>query len=186
MRRFAYLSILFATVVEGGTAMTLGGFLAHQGHLRWLGVVAAGALGGAIDGQLWFALARRYGLRLVERRPSWQKRLGRLDGWVRRHPELVIVAGRFVPGLRTVSAVAAGLAEIPVARFTVINAVGATLYGLFASGCGYLFGRALTPLLDELSRYEIPIAIAIVIAAALWTVAWHRWFRRGVRGRAVG
>jgi len=176
--QFGYAAIVVATAIEGGTALTIGGFLAHRGYLELFpGVVGAGILGNALDGQLWFFLGRRYGLRLVARRSEWKNGLDRVDSAFRRYPSLLIVGGRFVPGTRTLGWIAAGLSTTPRGKFALLNVLGATLWATTVAGLGYLFGDALERVLGELKHLELPIVIGIAAAGGLW------WLVARVRSR---
>jgi membrane protein DedA with SNARE-associated domain len=181
IEQFGYVAIVVATVIEGGTALCIGGFLAHQGYLQLIPwVVAAGFVGNTLDGQLWFALSRRYGLRVVERRPGWKAGLARVDAVFRRHPVWLIVFGRFVPGARTLGWIAAGLSRVPATRYAALNAVGALLWAFAIAGLGYLFGRALEGVLGDIKRAELPIAVGIALVGTIW---WILERRRHLRGR---
>jgi membrane protein DedA with SNARE-associated domain len=48
--KYGYFAVMIGTILEGGTLLTMAGFLAHQGYLKlvpW--VIAAGFAGNFID-----------------------------------------------------------------------------------------------------------------------------------------
>ncbi|MEU6641178.1 DedA family protein [Saccharomonospora sp. NPDC046836] len=117
-------------------AVLLGGDLAG---LTLLTVVAAtGALAGDLLG---YWLARRAGPRTLRRlqrnekgRRHYEWAKDRLD----RHATLLIVAGRYVPGGRVASALATGSLRYPAGRFAVLDAIGTTVWAVYAVAIGHL------------------------------------------------
>ncbi len=172
VQQYGYLAVLVGTIVEGGTLLTMAGLAAHHGWLQlvpW--VIAAGALGNLIDGQLWFLASRHWGLSLARRRASWRKGLARLDRLYHRWPQLMVVAARFVPGVRTASYIAAGLTRISAIRYAVLNVIGAVLWATCIASVGYFFGEAMQALAGDVHRIERPVFVVL----ALIGVGWWLW-----------
>ena len=120
----AYGAIYIAAIIEGEIYYITQCVAVSLGKLNWLGVLAAGALGGATGDQLWFYILR-----------------GRLD-WLNRYPKLarfhqsararvaantnlVVLSSRFLPGLRTAIPIACAYAGIGRLRFSTLNLISA-------------------------------------------------------------
>lgn len=171
IQHYGYLAVFLGTIFEGGTLLTMAGFLAHRGYLElvpW--VIGVGTLGNLLDGQLWFLAARHYGFRLARRRKSWARGLKRLDHVYRRWPDLVVIGGRFVPGIRTASYIAAGLTHLPAARYAVLNVVGAALWASTIATIGYLFGQFVQTFIGHVRHIELPILAAMAVAGLAWWI----------------
>ncbi|TJZ55457.1 DedA family protein [Streptomyces piniterrae] len=109
-----------------------------------VGVAAAGALAGDCLG---YAVGRYAGPRATARLVRGERgraRHARARAMVERHAALLVVAGRFVPGGRVVSALSTGSVHYPLRRFVALDAVGAGLWALFSCALGGLGGAALT------------------------------------------
>src|SRR5215472_18090019 len=101
--QYGYLAVFIGTFFEGETILVLGALAAHRGYLDLPFVVLCGFSGSLIGDQLWFYLARRYGKRFLERRPSWRHRTDRALALLDKYDTLFILSFRFLYGLRTVS-----------------------------------------------------------------------------------
>jgi membrane protein DedA with SNARE-associated domain len=174
VQTYGYPAILLGTVLEGQPVMLFGGFAAHRGYLDlvpW--VILAGAVGNFIGYQAWFLAARKLGRPLLDRRPHWMGRIEKVQGWLKRYEAMLIVGIRFMAGFDTVGTVAIGMSDVPLHRFTVLNALGALVWAATLAAAGYLLGNVLELVLEDLATVEKPLLIGIVALTVLWIVWRH-------------
>ena len=119
-----YLSIFIFAILEGEAYYSIQCGLVMNGNLHWLPVVVAGALGGAAGDQFWFYLLRGR-IHWLERFPKIARYQGRVTRQVHSHEALIILASRFLPGLRTAIPAACAFAEVGRIKFTVLNLISA-------------------------------------------------------------
>jgi len=176
--RYGLAALFVGAGLEGETAVVTGGLLAHEGLLSLPGAAACAVLGSFAADQLFFAAGRRFRNRplvqRVMRRPTFARALRLLE----RRPVGFILAFRFVYGFRTVSPVAIGTSRVPLSTFLPLNLVAATIWGLFFTGVGYLFGNGLAELLGRLkpSRADLGWAgVAVLTAAGVTALAVAAW-----------
>jgi len=119
-----YLPIFLFAVLEGEIYYSKVCADAIAGRLLWLPVLVAGALGGAVGDQIWFYLLRRH--------IHWLNRYAWLSRWrdavmtrVREHETGIILAGRFLPGLRTAIPIACAYANVSPIKFSALNLISA-------------------------------------------------------------
>ena len=171
IREYGYLAILVWTFFEGETIVLLAGAAAHFGYLELHWIIAT-ALAGSIAGdQLWYALGRRWGPKIISLRPSWQARAARVHHHLRRHQDWLILSFRYYYGLRSITPFAIGSAQVPKLRFFVLNFIGAVLWSITFSFAGYFLGEATDYLIGDFRRYSfyalggaILLVIAILVA----------------------
>lgn len=126
-----------------------------------IAVAAAGAFGGDCLGYL---IGRRAGPRLLHRmrrgRRGRDAQLWAARQFARRG-ELVLVAGRHIPGVRMASMLSAGILGYPVRRFLLADAAGVLLWAGYASLIGFFGGAAFTqrPWLGMLTAFAM-VAVA--------------------------
>jgi membrane protein DedA with SNARE-associated domain len=176
LARYGLLGIFLGAGVEGEAVVITGGILAHRGLWPLWAAMVASACGSCIVDQLWFLLGRycrRY--RWVQRiaaKSAFAKALGFLE----RHPTAFIFGFRFVYGMRTVSPIAIGTTTVPAARFMVLNAVAAAIWGPLFTYIGYEFGKAIDPLLHHIQKDALwaLAAVALVAIVAGSVIAWLR------------
>ena len=173
---YGYLAILVGTFLEGETILVLGGFAAHRGLLWLPGVMACAFVGSLASDQLFFFIGRRHGAQFLARRPRLEAGVARVRALVERHDTLLILAFRFLYGLRNVTPLALGMSSVPALRFALLNAIGAAAWAVIVAALGWYVGSAAKQFLGHIERYELRIVAAIVaVGLVLW--AWRRWVR---------
>jgi len=173
---------VFFPFIPSETIVIAAAVLAAQGGLLIFLIVPAAALGAFVADNLAYWLGRKVGDPLVERVFTGEKGRSRLawaEGAIRKRGPALIVLGRFVPGGRTATTVAAGTLEMPYRRFLAADAFAAVLWALYVSMLGFVGGAAFE------DNVWLPLLIALGIAGAvtLGVEAWRRVQRR--RGRDV-
>ena len=121
----AYLVVFIAAVVEGEVVFVTASILVGQGELNPIGVLIAGALGGSAGDQFWYYALRGRLHRWLQRFPRIDRHQRAIVGRVRKHSTLMLLACRFLPGLRVAIPAACAYAGIGPLRFTTLNLVGA-------------------------------------------------------------
>jgi membrane protein DedA with SNARE-associated domain len=165
-----YLFTFAWTFVEGETFVLFAGFAAAQGLLSAPPLLLAAWLGSFAGDQCYFWIGRRFGLRLLSRRPLWSARVDSALGWVKRYDKWFILSFRFIYGVRNFSSFALGISGIDWRRFLIFNFTAAFLWAASFVGAGYFCGRAAERMLGELAE-KVSIAllgIFIVVVIAVF------------------
>jgi membrane protein DedA with SNARE-associated domain len=169
-----YLSITFFAIVEGEIYYAAMCARAAAGDLKWLPVLLAGAIGGAIGDQIWFYLLRGR-IHWLDRFP----RLGRyrdiVSARVHSHETGIILASRFLPGLRTAIPVACAYAGVNPLKFSALNLASAL--GWATAIMLLVRGGSSTLVAFGLNTWWGPFIPAILI------VIFFRWLARSPRGK---
>jgi membrane protein DedA with SNARE-associated domain len=141
-------SIGAGVVVPGETLVILGGFYARVGTPPlWLPLVAFVAILCAVLGDnVGFWIGHRYGRGFIERHGRrlfvTPERLARAERFYADHGGKTVFLGRFVPFVRSVGFLVAGIAGMPWRRFIVYDLIGASLWGIGHSVLGYVVGAS--------------------------------------------
>lgn len=153
---YGLIAVFLGCLAEGETAALLGGFFAHQQVFAPWQTVLAAFCGAALGDTGFFLLGRRFA------QHHWVQRL-------RAQPNLFVLSNRFVYGMRLVGGVAAGLAEIGLARFIVLNMLSALVWALLFTTLGYLFGLGAQQVLGRAlhAHQRLWLALALVLAMGL-------------------
>lgn len=170
---YGYWALFLGTFLEGETVLVLAGVAAHQGYLSLPWVMATAFAGSLLGDQFFFFLGRRHAAWILKRLDSWRLPLDVARRHLERHQVLIMLGFRFVYGLRMVTPVVIGLSAVRAARFAVFNAIGAAVWAVAVAWAGYLFGQAVTLLLDKAREAQM-VVFGLVAFAALgaWTVRW--------------
>ncbi len=181
-------AILFgATLVEyvfppfpGDLVVVLGSWYAVQGAVSWpvaLASVTAGALLGAwIDYRVGAALAPRLDRTRATRSPISEERLQRFEASYRRWGVVLLLANRFLPGIRAFLFVAAGASGIPLRTVLLFGGISAFAWNVLLLGAGALVASNAQELVALVEQYTKVAwaALAAAAAVALAVVAWRR------------
>jgi membrane protein DedA with SNARE-associated domain len=147
--------------------MPLAGYLATQGDMNILTVIAAGTVGSLLGTLPWYYLGRRLGHEGV-------RRLARTHGrWLtmspsdvdaasdrfKRHGNSSVLLGRLIPTVRTLISVPAGVSNMPLGQFLVFSSIGTLLWTAALALAGFLLGQAYSVIQD----YVDPISTAVLV-----------------------
>lgn len=160
--------------------MPFAGFVAARGDLTLPLVIATGAAGSVAGSLPWYWAGRALGCerlkQLADRHGRWftvdRNEIDHAQRWFERHGALVLVFGRLLPGLRTVVALPAGIAGMPLPAFLMWTLLGSLLWCSLLTGAGVL----LESRYERIAAFVDPIATAIVVfvvAGYLWRVWRH-------------
>jgi membrane protein DedA with SNARE-associated domain len=182
----AYLSIFSVLVACGlgvplpeDISLILGGFLVYKGVANLWAMVFTGFVGILIGDSLIYLAGRRVGRR-VRTGHGWLARVVtparriQVEGLFARHGEKIVIAARFMPGVRAVTYFTAGSAGMPYARFICFDGLAALGSAPLFVLLGYRCGRHLQQVIELMKRYQL-IAVGLLLTTVLVWAAVHRW-----------
>jgi membrane protein DedA with SNARE-associated domain len=171
----AYLTIVLFAILEGEIYYSKVSADAMIGKLHWAGVWCAGALGGAIGDQIWFYVLRGR-IHWLDRFPRLGKIRNTVSARVHANEEVMILVGRFLPGLRTAIPIACAYANVRPLKFSALNLVSAFAW----AGAILLFVRFGA---STLSAFGLNVWWGPFIPAIL-VILFFRWLGRPPRHKA--
>lgn len=169
IEQYGVLAVFLGCLAEGETAAILGGFFSHQRLFApWQAILAA-FLGATLGDTGFFLLGRRFAqhprVARLRSRPGFE----RADRLLRQHPNLFVLSNRYIYGMRLVGGVAAGLADIPLWRFALLNAISALAWALLFTTLGYVFGLGAEQVLGRAlhAHQRLWLALGLGLAGML-------------------
>ncbi|MDR9436238.1 MAG: DedA family protein [Thiohalophilus sp.] len=164
---YGYLAVMLGIFVEGEAIVLTAGFLAYQEILKLHWVMIASVFGSILTYQFFFLLGRLKGRQVLNHRPGWQSRVNRIRSLLERHDTLIILGYRGLFGLRAITPFALGMTSISYLRFTLLDLIPATIWGIGVSWVGYVLGKGADQLLVNLEDYQLWLAGAMVLVGML-------------------
>ena len=153
--------------ISSEIVVPLGGALASQGKLSFVGVVIAATAGNLLGSLVAYLLVRRYGEALIL---GPGRRVGLTVGHLRlanrffeRRGLFAVFIGRLLPVIRTYISFPAGLSRITVVPFILATAGGAIPWNLALAYAGFKLGQNYERVASALGPFTIPIAIAVLL-----------------------
>ncbi len=175
---YIYALIFIWTFFEGETFVIFAGFAASLDYLDFTGVFLAAWLGSFSGDQLYFWIGRRWGTILLQRIPRWRPGVEMALDWLRRYDTWFILTFRFVYGVRNFASFAMGMSGLSPTRFAGLNFGAALVWAITFSGFGYIFGQALSAVLDEIAFVFGLIMLCMFAAAFALVGVMQRRHRR--------
>jgi membrane-associated protein len=142
-------------IFPGETTLNAAATLAAQGELELGLVMLAGALGAVIGDSCLYWIARSSASSMRPRLEAAKKneKIETALELMGQSAPLLIVGGRYVPGLRFVVNATMGLANYPYRRFLLWSAIGGTTWAIYTCLLAYWVGTAIA---------DYPLASAII------------------------
>lgn len=189
-----YVSVFLLMILESmvfpipsEAVMPFAGFLIVTGRFTWAGVVVASTLGSIVGSLASYAMGRYGGEPFFRRFGKYflldMHELELTERFFRRRGPITIFLCRFIPVVRHLISIPAGVGRMPLLPFVVYTAVGAALWNAILTGAGV----ALKNNWDAIMAYSHTIDIVVVAAlAGLVAVFVHQHWNRRRRLRAGG
>ncbi|GAC1368225.1 MAG: DedA family protein [Actinomycetota bacterium] len=180
-----YAAIFLLMVLESAcipipseVTMPVGGLLASQGYLSLPLVIVAGVLGNLVGSLASYAVGRTEGRTLLLRYGRFvlikPHDVERADMWFERHGTPAVFFSRLLPVLRTFISLPAGVAKVPVKRFSLLTVAGCIPWVAVLAIAGYALGNNWTRVLKYTHPLTYAVAAALVLLIAFWLIRKRR------------
>ena len=175
IRDYGYWALLIGTFFEGETILIIAGLSAHLGLLQLPYVMLIAFIGSFTGDQSYYFIGYFKGRELLQKHLKWKRRVERVNKYIERYHNLVMLGFRFVYGMRIATPFVMGMSKnIKTTRFFILNAIGAIIWSVSVSAGGYFFGYALEGFLKNVKYFEkLAIIIIIIMGIVLWII--HRY-----------
>lgn len=151
------------------------GYLAAQGEFSFLMVVIVSGFAGLCGSLASYALGYYGGLPLIRRWGHYvlldECRLQWVQRWFRKKGEITIFISRFVPVVRHLISLPAGVGRMNLFKFSIYTLVGATIWSTILTYLGYYFGENYM-IIHEYSKVFDYIILGLIIAGVAYYI-WH-------------
>lgn len=168
--------------VPGDVAVVVGGMVAAGEAVSLPLVVALAAVAGGLGFMSVYAVGRRLGDALLDPdRFRWVPKadVRRAEARLARHGYWVVVANRFMPGIRSVIGLSVGMSGLPPGRVAALATLSAAAFSTLTATLGYTLVDNRALLARLLGGFERAGAVLLVIFAVVVVV----WLARVARRR---
>jgi membrane protein DedA with SNARE-associated domain len=180
------------TPVGTEVVMPFAGGLAAQGHLPslwglpgWVLVAAVGTVGEVAGATTLYAVGHYGGLPFVHRYGKFvgfkERELGHVQRFYAKFGNWAVLLARFVPFVRGVASLPAGLSRMPLPWFLSYTALGSVVFCFGLAYLGQMAGKNLDSIVGVLHK----AAVGIVVVLAVLVVAGIVWWRMRAKKSAA-
>ena len=177
MTHYGYVSVFILMALESASlpvpsevVLPLAGYFVVQGAMNFWAAIAvstvASLFGALVDYFLARWLGRPFALGLLRLFKLHRDLLDRAEAWFERSAQWTVFVARFVPGLRTVISLPAGLFEMDFTPFVYMTVAGCFLWSLVLVYAGTLVGSAPNGALASPTVIDGFSAIVAAVSAA--------------------
>lgn len=156
------------------------GFIAHEtGQFSLAGITVVGSLGSVVGALVFYALGAAWGEHRIR---AFIDRFGRYAmisaedfdkalAAFQKYGLPIIFFGRFIPIIRTLISLPAGVARIPLAPFVLYTALGTGLWSFILGFAGLTLGSNWETILEFIDQYETMMYVVLIAAAGLFVAS---------------
>ncbi|XJZ27572.1 DedA family protein [Bacillota bacterium Lsc_1132] len=170
-----YLGIALGLMIEiipSEIVLGYGGYLISKGILNYPLAIIFGIIGGTIA-QLFLYWAGYYGGRpFLEKYGKYilihKKHIDLSEQWFEKYGAGVIFTARFIPVVRHAMSIPAGIAKMPIGKFTLYTVAAMIPWTIFFLYLGEVLGNNWTNIKTIAQPYVTPMIIAAVLIAVIY------------------
>jgi membrane protein DedA with SNARE-associated domain len=156
--------------VPSEAVMPFAGFLVHEGRFSFTGVIFFSTLGSIFGSLISYYLGYWGGRPLVERFGKYllldKKDLDITERFFQKRGDITIFVSRFIPVVRHLISIPAGIGKMNILKFSVYTIIGAGLWNAFLTYMGYVLKNNWT----EIMKYSHVVDIVVVIAIFIFVI----------------
>ena len=182
------LVMLYAGVLASGALagqdIVLFGHRIDSHFWGYVAIATAGVAGQTVGSIIGWAIGLYGGRPLVERHGRWlhlgPDNLDRAERWFERWGDWAVFLGRMTPVVRSFVSIPAGIARMPLGRFTVYSVLGTIPWCFGIAGAGWALGSSWETFHHDFRYVEVLVAVGI-LALVVWYLRRRRTTKMGRR-----
>ncbi len=182
---YGYLAIFLLMLAESAcipfpseVTMLVGGWYAAEGQLAFFWVGVAGVLGNLVGSWLAYLIGRTTGRALLDRYGRYvlirSHDIDRAEVWWQRHGDAAVFFSRLLPVIRTFISLPAGIARMPLLKFSVYTFLGVIPWTYALTYAGVLVKDNWEKVVDYFDLPTIIIGTLVLAGAVVWYVRRRR------------
>lgn len=195
INQYGYFGIALLIAVENifppipsEVILTFSGFMTTVTDLKIWGVVLSATIGSVLGAVVLYSVGRLMSPQRLERLLGGK--LGRVlhlkredvrhaGAWFARRGKFTVFFCRFIPVVRSLISIPAGMAKMRMGMFLLLTALGTLLWNVVLVYLGAFFGSSWETVVRYVDTYSMA-AIAVVAASLVGFCAWY-FLRRSKR-----
>jgi len=163
--------------IPGDMIVVFGGYMVGIGRLDWIPVIALATAGGIAGFMSMYYVGDRLGRRVTEGRTmKWLpiKRMQRASRLLSTWGFKLVVANRFLSGLRSVIAISVGMAHMAPGKTTFYSSLSALVWTTLLTLLGYFLGENWEVVRGYLSTYGVVVTLLIIAVIGVQVLLGYR------------
>lgn len=128
--------------VPSEAVMPFTGFLIYEGKFSWIGVFIFSTFGSIIGSSISYLIGLYGGRMFILKYGKYflleREHLEITENFFRKYGEITILISRFIPVIRHLISIPAGMAKMNFIKFIIFTTIGASAWNMFLAYIGYI------------------------------------------------
>ncbi len=191
IEKFGYLSVTFFMILESmvfpvpsEAVMPFAGFLIAEGKFTLIGVIFFSTLGSIIGSLLSYYIGLYGGKPFLEKFGKYffldHEELITTEKFFNKYGSITIFISRFIPIIRHLISLPAGLANMNIFKFSILTIIGAGIWNTFLAICGFYLRQNWEAIMKYSHILDVIMIILIILVIGFYI---YKHVKRGLRGR---
>lgn len=187
---FGYLAVAILIAIENifppipsEVILSFSGFLTDTTQLNIFGLVIASTIGAVIGALILYWIGTLLNEQRLEKlldHPTFKK-LGFKKGdvkktinWFNSFGTKAIFFGRFVPVIRSLVSIPAGIAKTQLLVFIILTTLGSAIWNIVLISLGAYMGQNWEKIVTIFEEYSLIVAVLLVIIFIYFAIIWYK------------
>ena len=201
MNQFGYLGILLLIMIENvfppipsEVILCFGGFMTNSTNLTILGVIIASTIGSVLGAIILYFLGKILNKERLIKIISGKigkvlrlkvKDIEKADYWFDTKGSKTVFFCRFIPIVRSLISIPAGMSEMPFWKFITLTTLGTTIWNTILTVLGSIMGENWYKVASFIDEYATITLIILVILFIIGTVYFYSKRSDAIKTRKV-
>lgn len=192
MDQFGYLGIMLLVALENvfppipsEVILAFGGFMTTYTSLHVIGVIISATIGSVVGAIILYLIGKLLNKerlinivsgkvgKILRLKP---KDIEKADRWFDERGNIAVFFCRFVPIVRSLISIPAGMSDMPLRSFLLFTTIGTLIWNTVLVVLGSKMGENWTKIVDFISEYAA-ITLVVLVVGFIAFVAWFYFGR---------
>lgn len=189
INKYGYMGIALLIAVENifppipsEVILTFGGFATTISKITVTGTIVYATIGSVIGAIILYWIGRALNEERIEKIAD--SKLGKALGikkenihksfiWFDNKGKYAVFIGRFVPIIRSLVSIPAGMAKMPIAPFLILTTVGSIIWNTVLIGLGKIAGASWSKVAKYVGEYSSVILAILIVLLAIGIIGFY-------------
>ncbi len=184
MNNFGYIGVFLLIAIENvfppipsEVILLFGGFMTTFTNMNIIGVIIASTLGSLLGAIILYYIGKILNKerlkKIITSKPGKLLRLtpediDKADDWFDKKGNKTVFFCRFIPVIRSLISIPAGMSEMPMKKFLIYTTIGSAIWNSTLTIAGSIVGENWTSILEIMDNYS---HIAVIILGIIFISA---------------
>jgi membrane protein DedA with SNARE-associated domain len=164
--------------IPAEATMMFAGFAVSQGKMSLAAAIVVGVAGNVVGAWVAYYVGLIGGRPFIDRYGKYvllrHEHIELTERWFAKYGAIAVLFCRVIPGVRGLVSVPAGVARMPLGKFTLYTAIGCVPFVAFLAWLGVKVGADWQQLEQNLKWVNYAVVAAVVVLIVWWVVRRRR------------